>query len=455
MKGSGIGFDWRRDVPIVAAAILFSVIGDRYMRTLDRLPLFGDESHWIGKSAGWFLLVRGQLNDPFWETEAIDQPLLVPYVFGVVASLSGYDGSSINRMYDFSRGFEENRRAGCIPDEKLLRRCRVFSGVCGLLATAVAAAIAWRLAGPVAGLAALAVLGLNPHYMRVTQRAMSEGMLGLWLLVGWLLCMAFSRSVVRCEFRKMRRWTILLGVVAGLSLTAKLTGVVTFIGIALVGGLCAWWTWRAVPVQGKRARSAWRVPLMGSALALVVGYAVFIGQSPATWRNPFGALQKMLAWRAAVTANQQLAIPEYAVRGAVRRVGTVSTRLWHDLGTFGATGVSRRLHVPWLDGWVALGGLLWLVYAERKARLAAEAVLHADLAVGLLWSCLLVVLLMFMLQIDNDRYYLPGLTATSVVQAVGIGAMIRYGWQGIVEKGRRSTAGVRDEAASSQGSQVG
>jgi len=325
----------RRYAPVVAVVIVCVLLFTYHLGSVDSLPLFGDESHWIGKSKGWFLLIHGRFDEPFWKLEAIDQPLLVPYLFGAVASLSGYDGSMLHRMYDFSKDFETNRKEGRVPNPALLRRCRIVSLACGIVGVGAAMAILWRIVGPGGSLAVPLLLGLNPHYIRLSQRAMSEGMLSLWLLVGWLICMALAHTLDKGPARSARRWSILMGVVAGLGLTTKLTGLVIFIGMGVVG---AWIALRTV-IAGRRPGqgSGWRLPAVHVGVAFAVGYLVFIAQSPATWNDPLGALQRMMSWRKGVTAQQQVALPEYAIHGMYQRVGKASVRLGHDIGTLGAS----------------------------------------------------------------------------------------------------------------------
>ncbi|MBN1345886.1 MAG: phospholipid carrier-dependent glycosyltransferase [Phycisphaerae bacterium] len=395
-----------------------------YVATLHRTPFFADESHWIGKSAGWFLLVDGRFDEAFWKLEAIDQPLLVPYMFGVVVRLSGYDGSTINGMYDFSKDFETNLREGCVPDDVLLRRCRLVSVACGILGLCAAMAVVWRVAGMSGALAVSLLLGLNPHYIRHVQRAMSEGALALWILLGWLVCAMFAAAMDQGRLRSARRWSILMGVVAGLGLMTKLTGLMIFLCIGAVGLVWAWRLHRAKQARGRG--TGWRFPVVSVVVAMAIGYCVFIAQSPTTWGNPLGVLGKMVSWRRGVIAKQQLALREYAVGGACHRVGLVCTRFGHDMGTFAARGISRTARIPWLDGWVFLAGLLWLIAAERRARVTEDLGHYADPVVMLIWSAVLIGSLMLLLGIDNDRYYLPGLIATAVVEATAVGVGVRW-----------------------------
>jgi hypothetical protein len=411
---------------MLAGALICLALSGYYISTLDTNPFFGDESYWMGKSVGWFLLTEGRFDDPFWNVVAIDQPMLVPYVFGIVTQLSGYDRAKVNTIYDFSKDFATNRREGAIPDQTLLRRCRVLSSLCGVLGCAAAMAIAWRLAGPAAGLLVAILLGLNPHYIRSVQRAMSEGMLSLWLLVGWVLCAMFACSLSQRRPRTTLKLSVALGIAIGLGAMTKLTAAPMFAGVLCVG---LFYTFQAYRAPARRTRAALQLPVTAAGLAVGVGFLVFVVQSPLTWRAPIDGTWRMLTWRQMIMKDKQHAqVREYAFASPADRAGAVSARLWHDIGSFAARGISRRVHIAWLDGWLFLGGLLWLLAAERKARVAQDALRHPDLLVAWIWLVSILLPLFLFLPVDWDRYYVPGLIVTAIVQSVALGALCRYLW---------------------------
>lgn len=391
-----------------------------YLATMESNPFYGDEGIYVRKAVGWFLLVHGEIDAPFWRIEAIEVPMLVPYGFGIVASLSGYGESQINKRYDYGRSFAQNQREGRVPDPVLLWRCRAFSVVCASLACVAAMAIAWQLTGPAGGILTFVILGLNPHYMRLAQRALTEGMLGFWLLMGWLassnLCVVLGRRNPRAAWR----WSILVGCIAGLGTASKLTGVFAFVAIAGIGLVDVLLTIRSG--SSKTRRHAWRLPAMSWAMAAGVGYFVFVAHSPALWRAPVRGTRLMMSTRKEIARTQQDVLREYALYDMPSRAAAMTARLWHDLGTFASTGISTRLRIGWLDGWVFLAGLVWLLVAERRARIAGDGPRWRAIVVMWIWTAALVLPCGALLMLDWDRYYLPGLIASSVVQGTVLGA---------------------------------
>jgi hypothetical protein len=285
--------------------------------------------------------------------------------------------------------------------------------------------VVWRLTGPIGGLTAVVLLGLNPHYIRLTQRAMSEGILSMWLLAGWLVCAALATTLERGTARRAWQLAVILGITVGLATMTKLTAAPLFFAVAVVGLHRAWRSdWARA---SRRSVKGWRFPLMVTGVTLAIGYLVFIAQSPRMWRTPIAGPWRMVTWRQSIMKDkQQTFLTEYAITSVAARMETVPARLWHDTGTFAATGISKRIHVTWLDGWTFLGGLVWLLLAERRARIDGDTSRHGDLVVAWAWLAALILPLLLMIPADWDRYYVSGIIATAVVQAVGVGALFRF-----------------------------
>jgi len=404
--------------------LVFLAIGVYHLATINRTPFWGDEGIWVGKSAGWFLLIEGEFDDAFWSYHPIDQPMLPSYAFGIVATLSGYDRSTINKVYEYAKSYERNRQERRVPDDVLLWRCRVVSTVFGALACAAAMAVVWRLAGPVGGLSVGILLGINPHFMRMTHRAMSEGMVSFWLLVAWLTSVLFVEALTRRKVRQAWRRAALLGLAAGLGTISKLTGVAAF--AAIVGiGLVQVFQARRTP-SAKRRKGRWRLPAKTTAAAVGIGCLVFLAQSPATWRSPLGGTYRILQWRKFVAEKQRARLTEHLVHGVSDRVETFTARIWHDLGTFAAFGVTRRSGIAWLDGWLFMLGLLWLILAQREARIAKDVSRWREIIAVWIWIMALGLPVLLLMPADVSSYYLSPLIASTVVQAMALGLSYRY-----------------------------
>lgn len=413
-----------RHVAAVATGTVFCMaLGVYYLATMDDTPFWGDESGWIGKSEGWFLLIHGEFDAPFWDTEGLDQPMFAPYAFGIVATLSGYTKATLNKMYDFEKDFAQNQREGRVPDPTLLRRCRALSIVCAILGCGAAMVIVWRLTGPVGGLITGILLGLNPHYIRWAQRAMSDGMLSLWLLLAWMICAVLANALQRRDLRRAWKWSLILGVVAGFGMMTKLTAAVIPLGIVGMGLVQVYLAERKT--SAPRPVGRWRAPAMASVVASATGCGIFVLQSPTTWRNPPNGIHRMMEWRKTVIQKQQQVLPEYVVHGTVGRIRMLEGRVWRDLGTFAAWGLSKRIHIAWFDGWLFLTGLVWLLLRQRRARIAQDASTWQEVVLAWIWTLVLILPCGLLLPYDHDRYYLTALLASTLIQAAVLGAICR------------------------------
>ncbi len=427
-----------------AGGLVLFAIGVYHLATINRTPFWGDEGGWVGRSAGWYLLIEGNFDDPFWSTHAIDQPMLPSYAFGIVGTLSGYGRSTINKVYDYGKTYERNRQEGYVPDDVLLWRCRAVSTVFGVLACAVAMGVVWRLTGPVGGLAVGVLVGINPHFMRMTHRAMSEGLVSFWLLVTWFVSLLFVEALTHRKARQAWRRAVLLGLAAGLGTISKLTGVAAFfavVGIGLVHVLQA----KRTP-SAKRRKGRWRLPAKTTAVAIGVGCLVFLAQSPTTWRSPLGGTYRMLQWRKRVAETQRTHLTEHLVHGHADRVETFTARVWHDMGTFAAWGVSKRLRMPWLDGWLFIWGLLWLLLAQRRARIAEDVLRWRQIIAVWIWMLALNLPVLLLMPADVSSYYLSPFIASAVVQAMGLGLSLQYLIGRLASRRRRSRVEEEQQA---------
>jgi hypothetical protein len=417
---------------IVVAVLVWVGIGIYQFSTMDRTPFFGDESQWIAKAGGWFLLRAGEFDDPYWDYEALDQPLFIPYVFGAVAEAGGRDVTALNAMYDFEKDYATNLKEGRVPNNALRRRCRTVSTAFGLLGCAAGMAVGWRLAGPVGGIAAGLLLGFNPLYVRSAHRAMAEGALSLWFLTGWLLCMSYAEALRGRKIRRMWVLAVCAGLVGGLGAMTKLNAGAILVGLVGVG-LAHFWREVLKGNAGAGIRPLFHTVLTTGA-ACAIGYLVFIAQSPLTWREPVNGPRGMWLWRSTIAAQQQAQYPESAMHGLGMRAGVTAVHVWHDYGTLAALG--DWTSGWWLDGWSFAAGLGWMVVGllrgnpedGRRPRPGAPAPLRTDVWVSAIWLALLLGAPALMLPLDWDRYFLPGVMACTIVQATALGATAKLVW---------------------------
>jgi hypothetical protein len=226
----------------------------------------------------------------------------------------------------------------------------------------------------------------------------------------------------------------LAGLSVGLSAGSKLTGV---LAIVALGGFAAGAFGLAllnrrpslaaqVGPRGVLARS-WR----WSALAAIVGLAVFLAVNPFLWPDPIGRTREMLAFRQQEmfgqrTLNEELAVPE----GVGTRLAFLLRR-----SALEEPWAARRLGVP-LEAILAAIGVG--VAAVRIVRGRRDGALVGPEAVVGTWLLVLILGTAPNLGIDWDRYYLPILALGLVFAGLGAGALVDAG-RTIVSRRRAPT----------------
>lgn len=227
----------------------------------------------------------------------------------------------------------------------------------------------------------------------------------------------------------------LAGLSVGLSAGSKLTGVLALAALgAFAAGafvLALLTRRRAVAGEGgSRAtlEQAWR----WSALAVVVGLAVFLAVNPFLWPDPLGRTRAMLAFRQQEmfgqrTLNEELAVPE----GIVTRLAFLLRR-----SAFDEPWAARRLGVP-VEGVLMVVGVG--VVAARVWRGRRIGSLVGPEAVLGVWLLVMVLGTAPNLGIDWDRYYLPIVALGLICAGVGTVALVD-GARRVVSRRRAPTA---------------
>jgi Dolichyl-phosphate-mannose-protein mannosyltransferase len=197
--------------------------------------------------------------------------------------------------WDWPNSYAVNRANGHLPLPALLAAARRPSAL--FLAVSVAAmfGLGRRLGGR--GLAYLAsgLYAVNPVVLLAGRRAMTEGALLCFGLATVLTAATISGRHASDE-RTPLGWWVGLGVLGGLALASKHSGVV-FLAVA-----AAW----LMLVERGQSVGATAAKL---ALSLVLALAVFVALSPALWSSPLARWRDLVAERRLLVARQVAADP--------------------------------------------------------------------------------------------------------------------------------------------------
>jgi hypothetical protein len=342
-----------------------------------------------------FLFLQGKTGSPEWDASywTLTQVPVYRYVIGAAVWLSGQPFMPLDldhrrdevsgpdrakyldpAIYRDERKLAESRRVPR-PSPEVLWAARVPMVLLGAGTALLLYIVATELAGPLAGLVAAVGFVAAPFVQTLLPRAHTEAPFLFFLVLALWLSMRAARASVDPAgiARRWDRRSLVLGALAGLavglSAGSKLTGVLALAALASFAGgtfVLAWLGRRRAVVR--RDASALLGPVLAlerswrwSALAAVVGLAVFLAVNPFLWPNPIDRTRAMLQFRQQEmfgqrTLNQELAVPE----GIVTRLGFLLYR-----SGFDEPWAARRLGVP-VEGVLMVVGVA--VAATRVVR---------------------------------------------------------------------------------------
>lgn len=435
----------------LSTVLIFSDIGRRAA-----LP---DESCWIASSIHYSnLLESGNFYWRDWACSACGtfdaryNPHVGRWILAVPLDRVRWQADPGTMCYDFGRTREWNRRDGRLPPQELLLAARhnvAWAGV-GVVGTL---AIAGHVAGGPIGAIVTAALVLDSRLFRNLAVAAQTDMQFNLFLAGLVLALTVAA-------RRWRRWRtpLLLGLLAGLAASVKVSAAV-FIVFLIVPFLC--WQWWRGDAGLRSVVRAFLTVSVATWLTLVAVNPFYwpdvTSFSPAwleydvrhwlsakrkpsvehmaeisNWMRPFEIFFVLDRWRSLLA--HQRARREHLWRE--HRLLTLNQALW------------TRFNRPWREG-LAVAGLTLFVFIRRQfGSLAHRPRSFSPSSAGaVLWFALAswLFIALFM-QVNWPRYYLPATLALKLAAGVGTAWMVRQAIRACVDRFGGVDAHRRDAA---------
>lgn len=394
-------------------------------------PFEADEADYVATSRYFgYLFLQGDVTRDEWGSNhwTRTQPPLTRYVVGAWLTAHGYDLETMNQPYvSTASSYEVNVRKGRVPTDDVLAAARQPMVLFGAGAVVLLYLLGSLAAGPLAGLAAVA-LALSSSFLRYTLvHAWAEAILAFFLLLGAYLAVVGVRRTV--EGGRWLAWGVGLGVALGLASSTKLTGLVGAPILLGVAGLLA-----VVGSRGGRALGpAERGRLLGWAASAVATMALLIVMlNPYLWRGPVSGLVGMLEQRREEMAFQQKQWPEYAVldlrdRPWLTAVGSTRVGPWGDL---------PLAAVPIGLGLAALGIAAALRSLVQQVR-AGQGV-DPGPPMLLAWLAGYTLAIVAGLGLSYPRYFLPACLLLLPFMGAGVVTLLGLvSWTGLLGRKRR------------------
>jgi hypothetical protein len=296
--------DTRSTAGTFAVGLLVAIAAAWWIfRGLEREPHFADESAMIAQSYYYTLLRSGRWDHPDWlHYAAYDHPPLPKYMFGASLAAARLPvPQNLDRWMAWI-GFERVAgrwvaRAGggdfSPPAEAgVLYWSRVPAAVFGVGGVLATFALGVLVRGRWLGLLAALLVAVDPLYLTHTRRAMSDSFAECLVIASVVCAVAGMRLLWSPQFRRWRWLAFVAGAAAscGLAAEAKLNGgVATVIVLATLGV-----GWLALAIERGRGpakptgASRWNlvVPLPVMVLVGAGSFAVFVALNPFLTARP-------------------------------------------------------------------------------------------------------------------------------------------------------------------------
>ncbi len=397
-------------------------------------PFHPDESRWLNRAH----YVKELLHPtgPTWRDQYLirGQPPIGSYVTGLGLLLQGHDLDT-NAAWVFERGDARNVVwnvvKGAMPNQSDLIAARRTSAVIGALTVVTVFALVSRLSNWIGGLVGALFLTFHPLQIYLASLGVSDA---LFTLIVALTILSLAMLATKPTWPRGLLTGVLLGIGAGTKLSPL------FLALALGAAGIAFLSdqqLRRLPLAGR----IWRRLLLGFPrdeasrgvlpvptpatrrlgwLLLstpVVAATVFVLTYPYLWPDPVQRTRYLLKFRQDEMANQARIFPWAAIDSrieALERTWVMLTKHYSATGDFlvqFGTWLNRDWHSYGFDIPVAVVGLGLLTLTALRRGITSS---HFFVAAGLAGQCALILAV---LRVDFDRYYLP----IVFTFAVGIG----------------------------------
>jgi len=373
-------------------------------------PFMGDEAVWIPAGNYYLgLILKGDFRNSEWianqlETGGNFNPHLGKVLLALGIRLHpnrAMGDTEYVTVYDWSKAPEGNRAIGRMPSDGLLIRGResaeVFVVGCIVLILITGILIESEIAGAIA---VVLVLG-SALIKSLLALAVTDGHYNFFILTGLLGSLGLIRASRTVPFIG---YSALMGLSAGLACSVKITGLPV---LAFYYCLLLFPIWR---VQGLTLRTC----LYGPLAAVLTAFGTVYVLNPFFW--PFESPEMMLEFPRLYlrTRDAFASMPNDTWGTPPDRLGGIHRYLFR----------SEFWSSPG-EAWAFAAGLMvcgWsLVRGMMRRRLDGIGALMVYFAAQ-------YVFIVFLIQFNWARYYLPTVFSMKLIAAVGVAAPLRWLW---------------------------
>jgi hypothetical protein len=345
-------------------------------------------------------------------------PCLPKLIWGVIFAASGHRQASpyaFRRFHAQEPARRELAWKALLPVEPLARR--TVQALAALTSALVALAALRGVDGRTGWLAAAAAFALwlaSPLVHNTAGVVRTDFFMMPWVLLGLVLALGSVAGLSGVKgARTLIALCLVLGLLAGLATASKLNGAL----LLLCAGVWVPWLWSRA---GDGRPGFARGPLVALCACGALSFLVFLTINPRLWSEPWGGVRDILErWDSLIAYFHNHLGPRTGVEVAHGPIESVSLYVRKTFARDEAIGAWTG--VPWLGAAATLAGLGALVL--RAFRSKESSGLRAGILA--LFALVFVGGTALWLPLDWERFYLTGLPAIVLLQAVGGALLVR------------------------------
>jgi len=414
----------RRWLPAILALVLFALSLRWNLAAVHDSAFHPDESRWLNRAH--YLADILEPTGPTWRDQYLirGQPPVGSYIVGLGLVLQGRDLET-NEAWVFERGDHRNVVwnvvKGAMPSQDDLEAGRRTSAVIGALTVVTLFLLVTRLSNWVGGVIGALFFAIHPLQTYLAGLAVADA---AFTFIVALTTLSFAALASKPTWPRAILTGVLLGIGAGTKLSPLFLAI-PFAGLGLallsdnllrrlplVGRL--WSLLHPTPTHADR-RLGWLLLTLP-----IVATTFFVVSYPYLWPAPLERTRYLFKFRQDEMANQARIFPWAAIDSrfeALERMWTMLTEHYSATGRIVAR-IGEAIGRDWsgfgIDIPIAVAGLALLMFAVLRRGMTSS---HGLTAAALAGQCALIL---GVLRVDFDRYYLP----IVFTFAVGIGYLI-------------------------------
>jgi hypothetical protein len=415
---------------LLAALAVFILSFGLNLRQVHQSPFHPDESRWVNR-ASYITNLKSPLGTDWADAYLLrGQPPFGSYIVGLGLLLQGHD-TDTNNPFNFHYGNERlitwEAAYGTIPSQDDLLAARHTNAFIGALTAALVVVILSKFTSIFGALVGGSFIAINSLQEYLSSTALSDATLGLLLVLSTLVIMRIVR-------KPSWPWTIVLGVLFGCGMAAKLSPIALAAGFAGIGFLFLIRPLLVkIPYIGRlitylargREEATDRLAWMFMSLP-VITVGVFVALYPYVWSAPYSRTRTLFDFRTQEMKSQGRIWPSLKITDPIDALD----RLWHvfqeDYPSTGKIFAKLAENTPFPNGVPSFD----IVIVGLGLLLAVIAVIRTGIATPMAFAFYLLggqaAAIIVGLKVDFNRYYLPILIFGAVCFGYFAGEIVRF-----------------------------